>query len=126
MRKKVVDSTTPALRRSAWVVKPGRRSLAGRLCPNPVLVEGKRFDTVVGPRFAVVTSAPLGAAQDHDVTRRGAVVVVAEPGSELAHWLRTGRADAAVVRPDRTVLRSGRDIADVCSAVPVFAVPPDA
>jgi 3-(3-hydroxy-phenyl)propionate hydroxylase len=126
MRKKVLDSTTPALHRSAWVKTAGRRSLAGRLCPNPVLAEGKRFDTVVGPRFAVVTTAPLSPAQRSEVTGRGAVIVAVEPASELAQWLRRGRATAAVVRPDRTVLCAGRGLDDVCDNVPDFPVPSDA
>ena len=43
------------------------------------------------------------------MTRRGAAVVAAHPGTELALWLRAGRARAAVVRPDRTVLCAGSD-----------------
>ena len=119
---KLVDGTTPALRRSALVRKSfRRRGLAGRLCPNPVLAEGKRLDTVVGPKFAVVTSERLPGPQRDEVTRRGAVVVQAPPGTELAHWLRSGHSTAAIVRPDRTVLRAGRNVADICNAVPEFA-----
>jgi 3-(3-hydroxy-phenyl)propionate hydroxylase len=122
VREKIVDSTTPALRRSALVRKSFRRlELAGRLCPNPVLADGQRLDTVVGSRFAVVTSEPLAGPAHHEMTRRGAVVVEAPPGTELAYWLRSGRSTAAIVRPDRTVLRAGRDVADICDAVPVFA-----
>ena len=122
VREKIVDGTTPALRRSVLVRKSfRRRGLAGRLCPNPVLAEGKRLDTVVGPKFAVVTSERLPGPQRDEVTRRGAVVVQAPPGTELAHWLRTGRSTTAIVRPDRTVLRAGRNVADICNAVPEFA-----
>jgi 3-(3-hydroxy-phenyl)propionate hydroxylase len=122
VREKVVDSSTPALRRSALVRKSrGRRHLAGRLCPNPVLAEGERLDTVVGPRFAVITSAALTRPQHDELTRRGAVVVAAESGSELAEWLRTGRATAAVVRPDRTVLCASRDVGEISGAVPAFS-----
>jgi len=126
LRKKIVDSTTPALHSSELVVKSSRRrQLAGGLCPNPVLVEGKRLDEVVGTRFAVVTSAPLNPSQNDDMTRRGTVIVTAHPGTELALWLRAGRATAAVVRPDRTVLCASRNLAQVCRAVPVFASPAD-
>jgi len=122
VREKIVDGTTPALRRSVLVRKSfRRRGLAGRLCPNPVLAEGKRLDTVVGPKFAVVTSERLPGPQRDEVTRRGAVVVQASPGTELAHWLRTGRSTTAIVRPDRTVLLAGRNVADICDAVPEFA-----
>jgi 3-(3-hydroxy-phenyl)propionate hydroxylase len=126
VREKIVDSTTPALHSSELVVKSrGRRQLAGRLCPNPVLVDGKRLDEVVGARFAVVTSAPLTPSQQDEMARRGTVVVTAQPGTDLSLWLRAGRARAAVVRPDRTVLCAGRNAAEVCNAVPVFASPAD-
>ena len=124
VREKIVDSTTPALHSSALVQKSrGRRQLAGQLCPNPVLVDGKRLDEVVGPRFVLITSAPLNPSQQDEVSRRGTVVVSAHPGMELALWLQAGRARAAVVRPDRTVLCAGRDVAEVCNSVPVFAPP---
>ncbi len=126
VREKIVDSTTPALHSSALVQKSrGRRQLAGRLCPNPVLLDGKRLDAVVGARFALITSAPLNPSQRDEMTRRGTVVVTAHPGTELALWLQAGRARAAVVRPDRTVMYAGRDVAEVCRAVPVFAPPAD-
>jgi 3-(3-hydroxy-phenyl)propionate hydroxylase len=124
LREKIVDSTTPALHSSELVVKSrGRRQLAGRFCPNPVLIEGKRLDEIVGARFAVITSAEPGPAEQNEMTRRGAVVVPAHPGTELALWLRAGRARAAVVRPDRTVLCASRSLAEACGAVPVFAPP---
>jgi 3-(3-hydroxy-phenyl)propionate hydroxylase len=124
VREKIVDSTTPALHSTALVQKSrGRRQLAGQLCPNPVLVDGKRLDEVVGTRFALITSASLNPSQRDEITRRGAVIVMAPPGTELALWLQAGRARAAVVRPDRTVLCAGGDVAEVCHALPVFAPP---
>jgi 3-(3-hydroxy-phenyl)propionate hydroxylase len=123
VRKKIVDSATPALHSSEVVKSSGRRRLAGRLCPNPVLADGQRLDDVVGPRFALITSAPLSPSRQNAMASRGAVVVMALPGTELHLWLRTGRATAAVVRPDRTVLCASRNLAEVCDAVPVFASP---
>ena len=126
VRKKIVDSTTPALHSSSLVVKSsGRRQLAGQLCPNPILAEGKRLDEVVGASFAIVTSAPLNRSQQDEMARRGTVVVTAHPGTDMDLWLRAGRASAAVVRPDRTVLCASRNLAEVCSAVPIFASPVD-
>jgi 3-(3-hydroxy-phenyl)propionate hydroxylase len=122
MRKRIVSSTTPALHRSAVVVKHGRRrALAGRLCPNSVLANHQRFDEVVGPRFAVVTSAPLSVQQREELARRGAAVVAVEPQSELARWLRRGRATAAVIRPDGTVMYAGHDVGEISRFVPIFA-----
>jgi hypothetical protein len=109
VREKILDSTTPALHRSELVMKSrGRRQLAGGLCPNLVVVDGKRLDEGVGARFAVITSASLNPFQRDEVTRRGVVVVSAHPGTELALWLQADRARAAVVRPDRTVMWAGR------------------
>jgi 3-(3-hydroxy-phenyl)propionate hydroxylase len=121
LRDKVVDSTTPALHRSALVLKSRRRGqLAGTLCPNPALSGGQRLDDVVGTGFAVITTTPLGPRGSRDeamLRSRGVAVLVARPGSELEKWLRRGRAVAAVVRPDRTVMCAGRDTASVCAAV---------
>lgn len=122
VRRKIVDSTTPALHTSALVQRSRRRRrLPGSLCPNPVIAEDKRIDEVAGRRFVVVTSEPLSPSLRDEVRGRGAVPVIAQPGTELALWLRAGRARAAVVRPDRTVLAAGRDTAQVIGHLPVFA-----
>jgi 3-(3-hydroxy-phenyl)propionate hydroxylase len=98
---------------------PGQ--LAGTLCPNPVLHDGVRFDQVVGNRFALVTSSPLSAAQQQELSSRGAVVVSVASGSELGRWLKQGRATAAIVRPDGAVMQAGRNVAVICDAVPAFS-----
>lgn len=116
LREKVVDSTTPALHSSALVRKARRPGeLAGTLCPNPILPDGHRLDDVMGAGFAMVTSTPPGADLAASLRQRGVVVVVAQPGGVLATWLRRGRATAAIVRPDRTVMRAGRDVAALCA-----------
>ena len=122
VREKIVDSTTPALHGTELVLKQrGRRQLAGRLCPNSALPDGGRLDAVIGRKFAVITAIPLDSAQQAEMTRRGAVVVNAHPGTELALWLQAGRARVAVVRPDRTVMCAGRDVGEVVGSVPFFA-----
>lgn len=125
VRAKIVDSTTPALHRSELVGKGGRRQLAGRLCPNAVLPhadlpKGTRLDDEVGRRFAVITADSLDEAHRAEIGRRGAVLIEAAPGSELARWLQSGRARAAVVRPDRTVLAVGRSAESLFGSLPVF------
>lgn len=119
IRAKVTDGATPALRRSRYVVasRP-RRGLAGTLCPNPLVDNVRRFDDEIGPGFALVTATPLRAVQRDLLTRRGAAVVVA--GGELAAWLRRGRATAAIVRPDRTVMAAGTDLERLVALVPAF------
>jgi 3-(3-hydroxy-phenyl)propionate hydroxylase len=104
----ILSAETPALRRSSLVLRPRRRrrrGLAGQLCPNARLADGRRFDEVAGGRFAVVTRAAPTAAVRAEAERHAAVLVTAGPG-DLGHWL--GRATAAVVRPDGTVLRDFR------------------
>ena len=59
LRSKVIDSRTPALHRSAFVHRRhARRQLAGTLCPNPVLADGRRLDSVLGDGFALITAVP--------------------------------------------------------------------
>jgi 3-(3-hydroxy-phenyl)propionate hydroxylase len=122
LRDKLVESKTPALRRSALVTKARRpRQLAGTLCPNPVIAEGKRLDDVLGNGFAVVTTAWPLAFQCAILEEHGAVLHIAEPGSELARWLHRGHATTAVIRPDRTVMSAGRDLWKLCAAMPAFS-----
>lgn len=114
LRDKVVDSTTPALASSALVCR-ARGRLGGTLCPNPRLRDGRRLDDVLGTGFALITTRKLGAADEAALRRRGFVVLVARPGDALTRWLRNGRATAAVIRPDRTVARAGRDVSTLCA-----------
>ncbi|MGB3356161.1 MAG: 3-(3-hydroxyphenyl)propionate hydroxylase, partial [Mycobacterium sp.] len=119
VRHRVVDSTTPALHRSALVHRRrGPRSLTGTLCPNPVLPDGRRLDDALGLGFAVVTAVPLSSAQHTLINNRGATALCAAPGSELAQWLRGGHTTAVIVRPDRTVMRSSRRVADLVAGLP--------
>ncbi len=116
---KVVDSETPALRRSSLVLKShARRGLAGTLCPNPIVAGSARLDDELGSGFAIVTTTAPGAAERTLIAQRGAVLHVAAPGTELGRWLRRGRATAAIIRPDRTVMQAGRDIGTLCYALP--------
>ncbi|MCV7401623.1 bifunctional 3-(3-hydroxy-phenyl)propionate/3-hydroxycinnamic acid hydroxylase [Mycobacterium fragae] len=120
-RARAAGRGTPPLRKSGLVIKTGhRRGLPGTLCPNPVVDNGIRLDDLVGNRFALVTSAALTDGQTSELRSRAAAVVSTDPESELGRWLRQGCAIAAIVRPDRTVMRAGRDVAALCDAVPSF------
>jgi 3-(3-hydroxy-phenyl)propionate hydroxylase len=92
----------------------GLRQLAGTLCPNPRLRDGQRLDDVLGSGFALITTRSVAPADEAALRRRGFVVLVARPGDALAQWLRGGRSTAALIRPDRTVMRAGRDVAALC------------
>lgn len=94
---KVLDSATPPLHRSQLVRRTWRRGLGGTLCPNAQVGHAGCFDDVVEGRFALVTTESTTAPE-------GVEVVQVRPGEPLHEWLTTGRAAAAVVRPDGTVL----------------------
>ena len=99
------SSTAPrrhcaARRWSTDHVASGR--LAGTLCPNPLLADGRRLDATLGRGFAIISAVPLSPEQRAALEQRGAALHIAEAGSELAAWLQRGRATAAIVRPDRT------------------------
>jgi 3-(3-hydroxy-phenyl)propionate hydroxylase len=122
VRTRLVNSSTPPLRRSALIVKSWRlHGLAGSLCPNPVTGDEVRLDSLLGNGFALITAKPLEPSRSEELRLRGTTVITAQPGTELAHWLRGGRALAAVVRPDRTVMQAGRRLRPLCEAIPRFA-----
>ena len=99
-----------------------RGSLTGRLCPNAVLAGDLRYDDVTRGGFVLVTGVPLSREQRELLASRGTEVLEVAPGSPLHTWLADGKAAAALVRPDFTVLRVGRDVAALCEAAPRFLV----
>ena len=124
---RVTDSATPALRNSAYVRRtPARRGLAGTLCPNPALGDGRRFDDVAPDQFVVVTLTKPTDEQHREIQRRGAHVLDVTTSSALGRWLRRGHSVAAIVRPDRTVMATSRSLAALHTVVPSSAIPVDA
>jgi 3-(3-hydroxy-phenyl)propionate hydroxylase len=47
--------------------------------------------------------------------------VPADPGGEFDRWLRSGRANTAIIRPDRAVMQAGQNIQAICDAMPSFS-----
>ncbi|MFM9629207.1 MULTISPECIES: bifunctional 3-(3-hydroxy-phenyl)propionate/3-hydroxycinnamic acid hydroxylase MhpA [Streptomyces] len=88
----------------------GGRRLAGGFCPQPwVSVEGRRvrLDELLGDSFAVLTAVPPSPSLEAVADGLGArVLPVADLGDDgrLIAWLREGRADAVLLRPDRIVM----------------------
>jgi 3-(3-hydroxy-phenyl)propionate hydroxylase len=72
--------------------------------------------------FVLVTAVPLTSSQHAVLADRGTEVLEVPPGSPLHQWLADGRAAAALVRPDFTVMRAGRDVAALSNTAPKFVV----
>jgi 3-(3-hydroxy-phenyl)propionate hydroxylase len=124
--ERVLSSATPPLRRSPLVRRPPLgRGLGGRLCPNALLADGRRFDEAVRGRFALVTTGPAAPGMAAEAARRGIVCVSAAASADLRRWLREGHARAALVRPDGTVLRAARSPERLLADLRRLA-PPDA
>lgn len=122
VRRRFIDSATPPLAGSSLVAPRRGDRLAGRLCPNTV--DGRRVvDALVGPGWAVVTSAAPSPSDRRELEARSVVVVETASRPELAAWLRTGRATAALVRPDRTTAASSRDVSAVTALASSLLTP---
>jgi 3-(3-hydroxy-phenyl)propionate hydroxylase len=123
VRDRLLDSETPPLSRSALVAGRGhRKSLNGCLCPNAVVAGGIRYDDITRGGFVLVTGVPLSPPQRSSLTDRGTDVLEVQPGSSLHQWLADGKASAALVRPDFTVMWAGRDVERICGGAPRFLV----
>jgi 3-(3-hydroxy-phenyl)propionate hydroxylase len=126
LRNRLLDSETPPLSRSDLVGRRGLRTpLNGRLCPNALLTRGTRYDDATRGGFVLVTAVPLSTDQRALLADRGTQVIEAASGSALHTWLTDGKATAALVRPDFTVMRAGRDVAALCREAPTFRQQPD-
>ncbi|MEV5801657.1 bifunctional 3-(3-hydroxy-phenyl)propionate/3-hydroxycinnamic acid hydroxylase [Streptomyces collinus] len=104
---------SPALRAGPLVRRrPGfvGRGLTGTICPQPwVIVDGKRMrlDDVLGDSFALLTAVPPTAHMAAVATALDAATLHVDDLDDdgtLAAWLARGRADAALLRPDRVVM----------------------
>ncbi|MBP5942160.1 bifunctional 3-(3-hydroxy-phenyl)propionate/3-hydroxycinnamic acid hydroxylase [Streptomyces acidiscabies] len=87
------------------LVRSGR--LGGTHCPQPPVTAAQRFDDLLGESFALVTAVPVPPGLRALTDALGARVVDVHGAGDdgtLAAWLRAGRADAVLLRPDRVVL----------------------
>ena len=114
----ILNSETPALKRTELVKRrPLSKALPGRLRPNALAGDGRRFDDVAGGQFSVVTSDCPSPTQTADVQRLGAILVTAQAGTELHKWLCRSKATSALVRPDGTVTHAGHELTKVCDVL---------
>ncbi|MFF9040763.1 bifunctional 3-(3-hydroxy-phenyl)propionate/3-hydroxycinnamic acid hydroxylase [Streptomyces sp. NPDC014892] len=110
---------SPPLTAGPLVRRGVRRGLAGTHCPQPwVNVDGRRtrLDELLGDSFTVLTATEPGpslTALAHSLGVRALCVTDLGDDGTLAAWLRAGRADAVLLRPDRVVMdvvpAGGRD-----------------
>jgi 3-(3-hydroxy-phenyl)propionate hydroxylase len=122
LRGRILDSETPPLSRSSHVHRPRfARSLAGQLCPNALLEDGRRLDDLSFGGFLLVTTEAPTCEQRRRLGGLGTRVLEVEPGSELGAWLSKGHCVAALIRPDYTVLQAGRDLTAVAGTTPRFS-----
>ncbi|MFK0150915.1 bifunctional 3-(3-hydroxy-phenyl)propionate/3-hydroxycinnamic acid hydroxylase [Streptomyces sp. NPDC090493] len=92
--------------------RPGRigRGLTGTFCPQPwVIVDGRRtrLDDVLGDSFALLTAVPSTPHMTALATALDAATIhvdTLDDDGVLGAWLARGRADAALLRPDRVVM----------------------
>ncbi|MER5786819.1 bifunctional 3-(3-hydroxy-phenyl)propionate/3-hydroxycinnamic acid hydroxylase [Streptomyces sp. NPDC001980] len=124
---------SPALTAGPLVRRGTRRGLAGTHCPQPWVRDGGRrgrrvrLDEVLGDGFTVLTAAapaPSPAALAHGLGVRAVPVTGLHDDGTLAAWLRAGRADAVLLRPDRVVLdvvpAGGRTFTETAAWAPLL------
>jgi 3-(3-hydroxy-phenyl)propionate hydroxylase len=76
----------------------------------------ERLDDILGPRFALVTTGPIGqalrarsrAVGAREITVADGSYGTIDDGGTLQAWLRTGRTTAVLLRPDRIVMATDR------------------
>ncbi|MFF5147679.1 bifunctional 3-(3-hydroxy-phenyl)propionate/3-hydroxycinnamic acid hydroxylase [Streptomyces sp. NPDC013157] len=101
---------SPPLTAGPLVRRGVTRRLAGTMCPQPwVNVDGQRtrLDELLGDSFTMLTATETGpslTALAHSLGIRALGVADLGDDGTLAAWLRAGRADAVVLRPDRVVM----------------------
>jgi 3-(3-hydroxy-phenyl)propionate hydroxylase len=79
-----------------------------------LLPSGQRLDEVANRSYALITRVPLPAYGESMLRSHNVSLFHAAPDSELDNWLRRARTAAALVRPDGTVMRAGRDVTALC------------
>ncbi|WP_282702293.1 bifunctional 3-(3-hydroxy-phenyl)propionate/3-hydroxycinnamic acid hydroxylase [Streptomyces sp. CC219B] len=110
---------SPPLTTGLLVRRRLRKGLGGTHCPQPwITADGRRsrLDEVLGDSFTVLTAAdpwPSLNALAHALGVRTIPATGLGDDGTLAAWLRAGRADAVLLRPDRVVMdvvpAGGRD-----------------
>ncbi|GKQ35521.1 bifunctional 3-(3-hydroxy-phenyl)propionate/3-hydroxycinnamic acid hydroxylase [Streptomyces sp. A012304] len=100
---------SPPLTAGPLVRRLNRRGLAGTHCPQPWMTTGgrrTRLDEMLGDSFTILTATepwPALNALAHALGARTIPVTGLGDDGTLADWLRNGRVDAVLLRPDHVV-----------------------
>ncbi|MFJ7065797.1 bifunctional 3-(3-hydroxy-phenyl)propionate/3-hydroxycinnamic acid hydroxylase [Streptomyces sp. NPDC101115] len=101
---------SPPLTAGPLVRRRVRRSVVGTHCPQPwVALDGRRsrLDELLGDSFTVLTATepwPSLRALAHGLGVPAIPVTDLRDDGTLTAWLRAGRVDAVLLRPDRVVM----------------------
>ncbi|MGW0909530.1 bifunctional 3-(3-hydroxy-phenyl)propionate/3-hydroxycinnamic acid hydroxylase MhpA [Streptomyces sp. NPDC002853] len=101
---------SPSLTAGPLVRRRTRKGLVGTHCPQPWVglgVRRSRLDELLGDTFTVLTAAdpwPSLRALARGLGVPAIPVTDLRDDGTLAAWLRAGRADAVLLRPDRVVM----------------------
>jgi len=82
---------------------------AGRMAPQPVLADGRRLDDAAGLRYVLLCTPDFAQRISADLRaklQRRDVALLADAGGETKAWLASIGAAAALLRPDRYILRT--------------------
>ncbi|MFI7301432.1 bifunctional 3-(3-hydroxy-phenyl)propionate/3-hydroxycinnamic acid hydroxylase [Streptomyces sp. NPDC050121] len=116
---------SPPLTAGPLVRRRNRRGLAGTHCPQPwITTAGRRtrLDELLGDSFTILTATEPGPSLNALAHALGVPAIPVTPLGDdgtLAAWLRGGRAEAVLLRPDRVVVdivpAGGRDFTDTAT-----------
>jgi 3-(3-hydroxy-phenyl)propionate hydroxylase len=94
----------------------GHTDMTGQLAPQPELSDGVRLDARIGYRFALLAKPDFSASLHDEMRRRittAGIALIDDPAPALQRWLLDHKVSAVLVRPDRYVLGSARDQAEL-------------
>ena len=102
---------------------------AGGVFGQPALADGRLLDAAIGLNFAVIGERALlesAGAATRAIWQRIGASLLADPGGELGEWLRSNKAHALILRPDRYIVGIANDAAALAALSATLPVAPPA
>jgi 3-(3-hydroxy-phenyl)propionate hydroxylase len=100
---------------------------AGGVFGQPALADGRLLDAAIGLNFAVIGERALlesAGAATRAIWQRIGASLLADPGGELGEWLRSNKAHALILRPDRYIVGIANDAAALAALSATLPVAP--